>query len=337
MTTPPSSSTSWMLLMSAPPGSIHCNGAVSTTPAACATRLSSTCSLCLCSSSYWPRSCSRALALAPPRPRSSSRRRPRSRRTTESRYCRRRRRSSASLSCGPSLCSSAPTSASGYTSSSQYAAAAIFIRFSYGALLAHAAGSLAGPVTGMTLAHLGTACAAGLLGHALAEYRMRDGSERAAEEAAARTMAAAAEVIERQSLAFYHTACVSGLTTLFMAARVVWLVFFPTYSYFPFIVFELSCLVCWILYFWAAVVALPNALVSVDLMMRLMCYHIGSYLPSIILFFVLFPWLWIYYFGLQMMAMAAFFGYLLALNMRYKDILLARGVCGVYICTNLHG
>ncbi|WVZ87257.1 hypothetical protein U9M48_033926 [Paspalum notatum var. saurae] len=211
-----------------------------------------------------------------------------------------------------------------YTLSSSHTttAAAIFIRFSYGAMLAHAAGSLAGPVTGMTLAHLGTACAAGLLGHALAEYRMRDGIERAADEAAARTMAATAEAIDNQSLAFYYSVFVSSMPTLLMAARVVWLVFFPSYSYFPFLLFELNCLVYWTLYFWAIVVALPKALISVHLMMRLMCYHLGSFFLAIILCFVLFPWLWIYYFGLQMMGMAALFGYLLALNTRYKDILL---------------
>jgi hypothetical protein len=33
------------------------------------------------------------------------------------------------------------------------------------------------------------------------------------------------------------------------------------------------------------------------------------------------PWFFVYYFGLEMMAMAAFFGYILAVSERCKDIL----------------
>lgn len=56
-------------------------------------------------------------------------------------------------------------------------------------MLAYAGAGLLGPVTGMGFAHLTTGWAAGLLGYALAEYRMDDGAELAADEAAARTPA----------------------------------------------------------------------------------------------------------------------------------------------------
>ncbi|CAL4989166.1 unnamed protein product [Urochloa decumbens] len=253
-----------------------------------------------------------------------------------------------------------------YTFSRTKGAAAVFLRVSYAAALAYAAAGLAGPATGVAAAHLATAWAAGLLGYALAEHRMRDGGgERAAVEAAARTPAVRRE---GQELSLIHGVFMSTQMTLFLAAIVVWLV-------------GLSLVVWWIIFFWATVVNLcflHRALIFGDFLTRVVCCHIGSVVLGFLcaleqdLWFRSLPasrevtwlatvprwrglqpfnahqsclsnrsygspfrlvfagcvrasrettWLWVYYFGLEMMAMAAFFGYTLAVNDRCKEIL----------------
>ncbi|CAL4982071.1 unnamed protein product [Urochloa decumbens] len=201
-------------------------------------------------------------------------------------------------------------------------AAGVFFRVSYGATLAYTAAGLVGPAAGMAVAHLSTAWAAVLLGYALAEYRIHTGSELAADEAAARTPPSRSE---GQQLTLVHCVAMSSLTTLFLAARVVWLVFFPFYgedSQFL-LVLELSVLIWWILYFWAIIInhyLLHQAVVSNEFMKRLLCYYLASCAPSIFCGLLDF-WFFAYYFGLEMMAMAAFFGYILAVNARRKDIM----------------
>nr|CAB3491102.1 unnamed protein product [Digitaria exilis] len=55
-------------------------------------------------------------------------------------------------------------------------------------------------------------------------------------------------------------------------------------------------------------------------MLRLLYYYLAFFVASM-LCVLLGPWFFAYYFGLEMMAMAAFFGYILAVNARRKDIL----------------
>nr|CAB3491103.1 unnamed protein product [Digitaria exilis] len=112
-----------------------------------------------------------------------------------------------------------------YTLSRTMGATSIFLRVSYAAVLAYAAARFFGPVTGMALAHLTTAWAAGLLGYALAEYRMDDGGELAADEAAARTPARRSE---GEELTLFHSTFMIVLMTLALASGVVWIVFFPS-------------------------------------------------------------------------------------------------------------
>ncbi|KAL6606815.1 hypothetical protein ACP70R_042468 [Stipagrostis hirtigluma subsp. patula] len=209
-----------------------------------------------------------------------------------------------------------------YTLSRTMGAIAILFRVSYGALLAFAGGALFGPTTGATIVHLNAAWTAGLLGYSLAQYRLHTGSELAADEAAARTPPSRSE---GQTLTVVHCVFTASLVTLALAARVVWLVFFPSYSdeNSHFMVMELSILVWTILYFWAMLMVpflLHEALVSMDFMMRLYFYYIASTVPSIVCLLVS-TWLFAYYFGMQMMAMAAFFGYILAVHEHCKDIL----------------
>jgi hypothetical protein len=175
---------------------------------------------------------------------------------------------------------------------------------------------------GKHCAYLSTAWAAGLLGYALAEYRMHEGSERAADEAAARTRAVRGE---GQELGLVHAVFMSGMMTLFLAAIVVWLVFFPSYGEedICFVLAGLSTPIWCILCLWAIVINkgfLHEALVSGDFVMRLFFYYMGSFVVSS-LFGLMGPWFYVYYFGLEMMAMAAFFGYMLAINDRRREIL----------------
>ncbi|KAL6658468.1 hypothetical protein ACP70R_004054 [Stipagrostis hirtigluma subsp. patula] len=210
--------------------------------------------------------------------------------------------------------------------SSSMGALAVFFRVSYGALLAFAAAGLVGPAAGMVTAHLTTAWVAGMLGHALAEHRMRTGSERAADEAAAR---APPRRSEGQALTVVHCVFTASLVTLALAARVVWLAFFPSYddenSFL--MAMELSILVWTILYFWALLMvpfSLHEALVSMDFMARLFFYYMASMVPSVVCVLVS-TWLFVYYFGVEMMAMAAFFGYIIAVHARCKEILAREG------------
>ncbi|TVU26162.1 hypothetical protein EJB05_28698, partial [Eragrostis curvula] len=179
------------------------------------------------------------------------------------------------------------------------AAAAAFFRVSYGALLAFAGGALVGPQAGVAVAHLTTALAAGIAGHALAEHRVHAGFERAADEAAARTPA---RLSEDDRIGVSYSVFAASLVTLGLAAGVAWLAFFPTFGDEdgPFIVMVLSCLVWAGLYFWVIMV----------------CFAVS-------------PWLWAYYFGVEMVAMAAFFGYILGVNARRKEILAREHPAGV--------
>nr|TKV99695.1 hypothetical protein SEVIR_8G060400v2 [Setaria viridis] len=135
-------------------------------------------------------------------------------------------------------------------------------------MLACAAGVVVGPVAGMASAHLCTAWAAGLLGYALAEHRLHVGSERAADEAAARTPPSSS-LGKREKLTAVQGVFLASLATLGLGARVAWLVFFRSY---------------------------------------------GDENAS-------FVWIWVYCLGMEMMAMAAFFGYMIAVSERCKDIL----------------
>jgi hypothetical protein len=81
----------------------------------------------------------------------------------------------------------------------------------------------------------------------------------------------------------------------------------PSYSeeHAHLIVFELSCLIWMILYFWAIVIIrllLHEALVSLGFMMRAFWYYLALSWPSVLCVLVS-HLLWTYYFGLQMMAM----------------------------------
>nr|CAB3489336.1 unnamed protein product [Digitaria exilis] len=209
-----------------------------------------------------------------------------------------------------------------YTLSRTMAATSIFLRVSYAAALAYAAAGFFGPVTGMAFAHLTTAWAAGLLGYALAEYRMDDGGELAADEAAARTPASRSK---GEELTLFHSTFMIVLMTLGLASGVVWIVFFPSDDDVGqfLVVYGLSNMIWWILYMWAVLIvrfSLHEALVSTDFMLRLLCYYLAFFVASM-LCVLLGPWFFAYYFGLEMMAMAAFFGYILAVNARRKDIM----------------
>ncbi|CAL4982070.1 unnamed protein product [Urochloa decumbens] len=210
-----------------------------------------------------------------------------------------------------------------YTFSRTMGAAAVFFRVSYGVTLAYAAAGLAGPASGVAAAHLATAWAAGLLGYALAEYRMRDGGgERAADEAAARTPAV---LSEGQELSRFYAVFMSSMMTLFLAAIAAWAVFAPGDGEQGTVLrlLGISALVWWILFFWATIVNLSflhEALVSGDFLSRFLYYFMGSIFLGFLCSLVSL-WLWVYCFGLEMMAMAAFFGYTLAVNARCKEIL----------------
>ncbi|CAO2148004.1 unnamed protein product [Urochloa humidicola] len=215
-----------------------------------------------------------------------------------------------------------------YTLSRTMGAAAVFLRVTYPAALACAAGAVAGPVSGMAAAHLCTAWAAGMLGYALAEHRLHVGGEAASGEAAARTPSA--PLREGQKLTAVHALFTASLMTLCLGARAAWLLFFPGRygaerpSLF---LVELAALVWLDLYLWAMLVAcflLREALVSMRSMMRAyFCCGASGALGA--LGVMVSDWVWVYWTGMEMMAMAAFFGYMLAVNTRCKDILAREG------------
>ncbi|TVU26168.1 hypothetical protein EJB05_28704, partial [Eragrostis curvula] len=206
-------------------------------------------------------------------------------------------------------------------------AASAFFRLSYGALLAFAGGALVGPNAGVAVAHLHTAWAAGLVGHALAEHRVRVGFELAAGEAAARTPA---RWSSNDELGICYSVFMSGLVTLFLVAGVAaWMAFLPTFrdEDGDFVVASLSFVVCVGLLFWAMLAnhfLLRDALVPVEFTLRLGKYYMAASVPSFVCALVS-QWLWAYCFGMEMMAMAAFFGYTLGVNACCKEILAREG------------
>nr|CAB3491104.1 unnamed protein product [Digitaria exilis] len=161
-------------------------------------------------------------------------------------------------------------------------ATAIFLRVTYAAALAYAGAGLLGPVTGMCLAHLTTAWAAGLLGYALAEYRIADGGELAADEAAARGPAASRS--EGEGITFSHSVFLTVLGTLYLGSGVAWILFFTPDDGEVSVVL-LSVLIWMILYMWAIFFnrfLLHEALVSSDFMGRLVWYYVASIVVSML-------------------------------------------------------
>ncbi|TVU01399.1 hypothetical protein EJB05_53168, partial [Eragrostis curvula] len=189
---------------------------------------------------------------------------------------------------------------------------------SYGPLLAFAAFDLIGPHAGITIVHLSTAWAAGTFGHSLAQYRLHEGTEDAATVVVARTPTGQSKKQRWQHLETkVYCVVTSSFLTLCFAGRVLWLLFVPSYEdNICLLVVELSVLVWITLYFWLLILSplmLHGALIPADSMLRLYAYFIVLCAVSVVCYLIS-RVLWAYFFGLEMMIMAAVVGYSLAVS-----------------------
>ncbi|KAL6658267.1 hypothetical protein ACP70R_003853 [Stipagrostis hirtigluma subsp. patula] len=200
-------------------------------------------------------------------------------------------------------------------------------RASYAPLVAFAAASVIGPFTGMAIVHLGTAWAAGMFGYSLAQHRQCVGTERAAHVAVTLTpIRLSKKKMRKQRITLEDAFITIGFLTACLAARVLWIVFLPADNDVYYALCEISFFVFLALFFWAALVAkllLHEALISVESMIHLYAYSLASHVIGLMCLFVS-EVLWSYFFGLQMMAISAFLGYLLAIHTHYKQLLISR-------------
>ncbi|TVU26500.1 hypothetical protein EJB05_29050, partial [Eragrostis curvula] len=196
---------------------------------------------------------------------------------------------------------------------------------SYGPLLAFAAFDLIGPHARLTIVHLSTAWAAGTFGHSLAQYRLHEGTEDAATVAVAWTPTGLNKKQRRQHLETQvYSVVTSSFLTLCFAGRVLWLLFVPSYEdNICMLVVELSVLVWTALYFCLLIqspLMLHGALISAYSMLRIYAYFVVSCVVSVVCYLIS-RVLWAYFFGLEMMIMAAVVGYSLAIFQHYKGLL----------------
>ncbi|TVU26502.1 hypothetical protein EJB05_29052, partial [Eragrostis curvula] len=194
-----------------------------------------------------------------------------------------------------------------------------------GPLLAFAAFDLIGLHAGMTIAHLSTAWAAGTFGYSLAQYRLHEGTEDAATVAVARTRTGLSKKQRWQHLETQvYCIVTSSFLTLCFVGRVLWLFFVPSYEdNICMLVVELSVQVWTALYFCLLILSplmLHGALISGYSMLRIYAYFMLSCTVSIVCYLIS-RVLWAYFFGLEMMIMAAIVGYSLAIFQHYKGLL----------------
>lgn len=195
-----------------------------------------------------------------------------------------------------------------------------FSRVFVGTFLAFVAASLVGPISGMAIAHVNTAWASAAFGYSLGEYRQHIGTEKAANVAV--TLIPTDQSKKRMSTVI-HCVFTAGLLITCFLARMVWLVFIPNYDDVCYLVLELSIVIWWILYFCLLIVSqllLQGTVISADRMLPVIAWHIGSYLFC----FFMSQVVWIYFFALQMMMLAAIFGYILSIYCRYLELVAGR-------------
>ncbi|KAL6870802.1 hypothetical protein ACP4OV_014650 [Aristida adscensionis] len=195
-----------------------------------------------------------------------------------------------------------------------------------------AAAGLAGAAAGIEAAHLNAAFVSGLLGYALAEHRVRaTRGEGAAAEAAPRAPPPGSRAARTQAIGAANLLGLSWLVTLCLAARVAWVSFFSEDGDLDadYLVLELSCMAWITLFVWAGLVAkhfLNEAVVKLESMMHLYCCFIASVVVGgLCSLLVSSPWLLPCWMGVEMMAMAAFLGYMLAVHARCKEIMAMEG------------
>uniref|UniRef100_A0A0E0BFN9 Uncharacterized protein n=1 Tax=Oryza glumipatula TaxID=40148 RepID=A0A0E0BFN9_9ORYZ len=198
----------------------------------------------------------------------------------------------------------------------------VFFRVSYVALVAAACTQLVGPITGVSVAYLDTFYVAGMVGYAVAEYRMRRGIEECPSAVAAMPPLISQEQERNREVNVFYAAFMFGLVSLVTVGRMAWLVFFSNGGggRISSVLEELSVETCFVSFQWTAFVALPLSLVSFNALFcwGAICYVAWHVLGAILGALVGSVAIEVLFFWLAAVAMAGFFGYCLAVHARCK-------------------
>uniref|UniRef100_A0A0D3HIK4 Transmembrane protein n=1 Tax=Oryza barthii TaxID=65489 RepID=A0A0D3HIK4_9ORYZ len=204
----------------------------------------------------------------------------------------------------------------------------VFFRVSYVALVAAASTQLVGSITGVSIVYLDTFYVAGMVGYAVAEYRMRRGIEECPSAVAAMPPLISQEQERNREVNVFYAAFMFGLVSLVTVGRMAWLVFFSNAGgggggRISSVLEELSVETCFVSFQWTAFVALPLSLVSFNALFCWVpiCYVAWHVLGAILGALVGSVAIEVLFFWLAAVAMAGFFGYCLAVHARCKRLL----------------
>lgn len=201
----------------------------------------------------------------------------------------------------------------------------VFFRVSYVAFVATASTQLVGSITGVSIVYLDTFYVAGMVGYAVAEYRMRRGIEECPSAVAAMPPLISQEQERNREVNVFYAAFMFGLVSLVTVGRMAWLVFFSNGGgggggRISSVLEELSVETCFVSFQWTAFVALPLSLVSFNALFCWVpiCYVAWHVLGAILGALVGSVAIEVLFFWLAAVAMAGFFGYCLAVHARCK-------------------
>lgn len=194
----------------------------------------------------------------------------------------------------------------------------IFTRVFFGPLLAFATVNVVSPLTRMTIAHLSTVWVAGLFGYSFAEYRHHVGTGDAASVTFTPNQISLSET-ERMHRKYtqIHSVFHSGVAILSLGGLMVWLLSLQIDDHsLYYAVWAVSVLAWWIMCFGLALVS-PFMFHKPLISERTVSYYLASF-PISIPFVLISQVLWMYLFSLEMMFMASYFGYMLAIYVCYS-------------------
>ncbi|KAL6658358.1 hypothetical protein ACP70R_003944 [Stipagrostis hirtigluma subsp. patula] len=209
----------------------------------------------------------------------------------------------------------------------------VLFRISCVILMAIAGGHLIGPITGAAIASLTTFYAAGTFGYAIGEYLQSVGGEKSTDGAARTPPFRDEEHQRRREETICYFCFLQGTLSLFIVARMVWVLLVPASVIFLitsvddhvlFVVEELSLETLLLAWWWCsflALILLEKSAVSVHTMIcRIPACLVAFYTLDIVLSITVCKVAGLLVIWPVPMALVGLFGYCLAVYDRYKQI-----------------
>ena len=198
---------------------------------------------------------------------------------------------------------------------------AIIFRVSYVALVAFASTHLIGTANGISIVYLDTFYVAGMLGYAVAEYRLRRGTE----QCPSAILAAKPPPLEDQErgdeeAGLYYMGFLFGSVSLCLVGRMAWLLLYPCGGkcLISYVIEELSFEASMLIYIWVIFVSLTQlegALVCYNTLFCKMPICFGAwFVLGVLLGVPVSGAIEMLIFWIGTMALAGFFGYCLAVH-----------------------